>query len=458
MKQIMSFTILVLLINIATLSQNKTKVNTIELENQIDSLMMPLVIDKLTSGTILIAINDAIVVHKAYGMANIEDGILNTIDTKFPIASITKMFTAISILQLYERGLLDLKDNLNKYIPDFPKGDKITIYNLLTHTSGIPSYNSVKEENATFNELIGKIKELERKFEPGEDVDYSNSGMVLLTYIIEKVSELPYEEFVKENIFKPCKMHQSGILPSDSLTIINNLANGYTFDETGRIQRAKRAKQGGKGAGALYSTTFDMYKFSKVLFNETLISSKTLEVMFNQFKQINDQPFALGCFVQNYNGWKVVWHDGGIVGIRTLFKVYIKPDSKVTVIYLFNTDFMLSNYIGDQIGKIAISEPWRPVFYKDQKLIDSFEKYIGTYEIASDDTFKITIKNDQLFYQENNQKKYAALPFSESSLFIKELNARIHFAEDRKTGKVTFTGYFGTSVSAFMVNGNRIKK
>lgn len=454
MKNFLPVILFVLLFYNEANCQQKLQINTTAMEDNLDSLMLPLVKDKLISGTILIAINDNILLHEAYGMANIEKGIPNTTDTKFPIASITKMFTAVSILQLYERGKLDLQDKLNKLIPDFPQGDKITITNLLNHTSGIPSYNSVEERNTNFEELISIIKELPLKFQPGKDNDYSNSGFTLLAYIIEKVSGMPYEDFVAENIFKPSKMNNSGILPADSNIMIDNLAQGYTFD-TGRIQPANTRRPHGKGEGSLYSTTTDLYKFNKALFNNKLISKKTLDLMTTPLNQKYNQYYGMGCIIENNNGWKVVWHNGGVVGFRTRFNVLRKPDVKVTIIDLFNTDFLLSDLVDAQIRKIALGEPWKPIFFIDKKLVNAFRKFASSYEMSGDDAFAITIENGEFYYQENNQPKHKALPYSATSLFIKDINARIHFAENEKNGNITFRGYYSTPESAYMVTGTK---
>ena len=114
---------------------------------------------------------------------------------------------------------------------------------------------------------------------------------------------------------------------------------------------------------------------------------------------------------------------------------------------------MLSDIIDQQIENIALGEPWKPIFYQDMKLIQDFQKFIGSYEISSNDTFEITAENDELYYQENGQSKHYAFPYSANSIFIKGINARIRFTEDEKNGKVTFTAYYGTAVSAYMVTG-----
>lgn len=437
----------------STAAYGQRHIDTIKLKKQIDSLMLPLVKDNLLSGTVLIAVNDAIVFQKAYGMANREERHANTADTKFAIASVTKMFTALAIMQLVESGKLDLQDKLIRYLPDFPPGEKITIFHLLTHTSGLPSYVARENRFVDFTGVIGLIKALSLKFEPGANFEYSNSGFALLAYIIEKVSGQAYEDYLQHHVFTPAGMGQSGMIPNEPDTTIGGLARGYSLNESGGLELSEKRGPAGKGDGALFSTAGDMHKFNRALFGGKLVSPKTRERMFQPFKQSH----ALGCIVEDHRGWKVVHHPGGTQGVRTNFKTFIDQKNKVTVVNLFNTDFMLSHLVDEQIEKIALGEPWKPVFQPDKSWIDSFKKFAGTYEIAPDDIFKITIENNQLFYHDHKQKKYAAFPFSETSFFIKGLNSRYHFALDKKTGGITFVGFIGTAQGAFMVEGKQTK-
>jgi len=451
-------TILMLCLHIVAYSGDNANINTVELESRLDSLLQPLVKDGLISGSVLIAVNDNVVLENAYGMSDIEAGISNTVNTKFQIASITKMFTAVSILQSFERKQIDLQDKLSKYIPDMPNGKDITIYHLLTHTSGIPSYNSVEERNTDFDGLIQKIKKLPIRFSPGEKAEYSNSNMVLLTYILEMISGSSYEEYLKENIFKPCGMDRSGLLLSDFSIVIDSLANGYTLDEKGSIQKAERIRHAGKGDGSLYSTTCDLFKFSKCISDGTLISFETRDLMFKPFKKENGQAFGIGCIVEDYDDWRAISHDGGAVGVRTRLVMYTKPTTRVTVIMLFNTDFMLANVVNRQIENIALNRPWVPVFHVDQELVDSFNKFVGLYEISSEDTVAIGIEDGRVFYQENNQERFTAYVYLNNAIYVREINSRFHFSMDEESGKITFTGFICTPVSAFMVTGSRIEE
>lgn len=188
--------------------------------------------DNLFMGTVLVVKDDQVVLDKAYGSANLEWNIPNTVDTKFRLGSLTKQFTAASILLLEERGKLKLDDPVKKYLPEAPADwDKVTIYNLLTHTSGIANmtefdnFKEVMRKTWTPAELIADFRDKPLDFQPGEKFHYSNSGYVVLGAVIEKVAGIPYAQFLQDNILTPLGLKDTGY---DSWSqIIPKRATGY---------------------------------------------------------------------------------------------------------------------------------------------------------------------------------------------------------------------------------------
>src|SRR6185436_13682312 len=213
------------------------------------------------NGSVLVAENGKVVYKGAYGLANMEWDIPNTPDTKFRLGSITKQFTATVILQLVEQGKIKLDAKLTDYLPEYRKdtGDKVTIHNLLTHTSGIPSYTSlpgffqnVSRNPFTVDDFIKKYASGELEFEPGTKFVYDNSGYFLLGAIIEKVTGKPYEQVLKENIFDPLGMKNSGY--DRWGTILNKRATGYARTPKGFQPAAYLDMSIPYAAGSLYST------------------------------------------------------------------------------------------------------------------------------------------------------------------------------------------------------------
>lgn len=244
------------------------------------------------SGSVLAAKKGEIIIGKGYGMANYELDVPNTANTKFHLGSITKQFTAMAVMQLQEKGKLSINDTLAKYIPDYPNGKKITVHHLLTHTSGIPDYindddtfSEICRLYHTLDKVIDRFKNKPLEFQPGTRYDYSNSGYLLLSYIIEKASGMPYEKFLHEYIFKPLNMKNTGY---DHVTpIIKNRALGYSILD-GRMTNAEFFDRSTlQGADGLYSTVEDLYLWERSLYTEKLVSKSTLDKIFTPYPPAN---------------------------------------------------------------------------------------------------------------------------------------------------------------------------
>jgi CubicO group peptidase (beta-lactamase class C family) len=284
-------------------------------------------------GSVLVAWDGSILINKAYGFANLEWDMPNTPTTKFRLGSITKQFTAACILLLEERGKLKIDDPVKKYISEAPAAwDKVTIFNLLTHTSGIPSftgfadYASTEAIPTTPEKLVQRFRDKPLEFQPGEKWSYSNSGYVLLGYLIEKVSGQSYNQFVQENIFGLLGMKDSGY--DSNSDIIPHRASGYTPGEKGVINTGFIHMTIPFSAGGLYSTTEDLLRWEQGLFGGKVLSSVSLQKMTTPFKH----NYAFGLAVHTVNGHKVIEHGGGIEGFNTELAYY--PEDKMTVVVL----------------------------------------------------------------------------------------------------------------------------
>ena len=439
---IVSLCVLVIQLNFA---QSNTHINTMEIENNIDSLIMPLVNEGLLSGSILIAIRGNILFAKGYGLSDRENNISNTQETIFRISSITKTITALSIMQLQENDKLNINDRLNKYLHDFPNGDKITIYHLLTHTSGIPSYNWQRSENRSqeLDTVICWIKELKLQSDPGEEFMYSNSGYALLTLIIEKVSGMKYEDYIKENIFIPCDMTNTGLYSMNNPP--GNIAIGYGKVDYNGFKKVFRPCPLAKGDGDLYSTVKDLYKFIMAFNNDKLISVESRRQMLDTYKA----NCALGWFIEKMHGERLIYHDGGELGYMSNMMSF--NDNELLVIYLFNSDFLLSHIVEQQLASIALRKPWQPLFKKNnESAINSFKTFEGEYIMDESSSFIISVEKGHIYFQETGQPKCTAYLFDENYIYIKEINSRIRF-EQSKEGTIKYTAFFGL----FLVSGER---
>ncbi|HZH30391.1 MAG TPA: serine hydrolase [Pyrinomonadaceae bacterium] len=305
------------------------------------------------NGSALVAENGKVIYKKGLGLANMEWNVPNEVDTKFRLASITKQFTAALILQLVDQGKLKLDGKLSEYLPDYRKdvGDKVTIHHLLTHTSGIPSYTSLPKfmEEASRNsytvaEFVKKYASGDLEFEPGAKYRYNNSGYFLLGAIIEKVHGKPYEQVIKENIFEPLGMKNSGYDRHN--TILSKRASGYQKTPAGYVNAPYLDMSIPYAAGSLYSTVEDLYLWDQALYADKVVSAKSREVMYKPFLDNyaygwNISKVTLGQSKEVVNS---IAHSGGIHGFSTLLTRY--PDQKHLVVLLDNTAR------GENLGRI----------------------------------------------------------------------------------------------------------
>lgn len=380
------------------------------------------------SGSVLIANNGNVLVSKGYGYANYQFNIENTPQTKFRIGSLTKGFTAVAIMQLVENNKLSLDDKLIKFISDYPRGDEITINHLLSMTSGIPNhteFDDFNKERRVFHynilQTISTFKGKPLEFTPGEQFKYSNSNYMLLGFIIEHVSDMTYAEYVKQNIFEPLKMQNSGYETPEK--IIKNMAQGYRF-KNNEIENAKfRNMANAHASGALYSTIEDLYIWDRALYTDKLISKKSLETMFSTVKA----NYAFGWGVVDVFNHKMIAHAGEIDGFTSNISRFVDDD--ICIVILSNFEHTpVSRINKDLIAIIFDKEYKNPVVVKTTKLPDDIlQSYTGEYELKPGFVFNITFNDGSLYCQPTGQPKLELIPVSEYEFVLKEIEARISF-------------------------------
>lgn len=276
------------------------------------------------AGNVLIADKGEIIYKKCFGMADTEKNIQNTDGTKFLIASVSKPITAILVLQLIDSGKLRSDDTIDKFftIAD-PKPGKVTIHQLLTHTSGINEFIN-KDDNI---DVVVLVKDATLKFEPGQDFEYCNSGYVLLKEIAQLVTGKKYGTLLTERIFGPAKMMSSGIARDSSM---NMLAKGYS--EADQIEPASFdfPIQNVDGAGSVYSTIDDLYKLDRALYGNVLLSEKMRSLMHQQHVK---EKFGYGWFIRDRGGvWDVYYHKGDLPGFTSFIGRRIQHDRFVVLL------------------------------------------------------------------------------------------------------------------------------
>ncbi|PSB39837.1 hypothetical protein C7B69_01215 [filamentous cyanobacterium Phorm 46] len=323
-----------------------------------DTYLSELTKAKLFSGSVLIARNGEVLVRKGYGEADRQKHLVNTAQTKFRLGSLTKQFTAMAILILQKQGKLNVHDRICTYFSNCPTSwQAITIHQLLTHTSGIPDFNQFPDFQTTLGspssptQTIARFKDKPLDFQPGKKFSYSNSGYILLGAIIEQTSGKSYEAFLKENIFVPLQMVNSGYDHNKG-----DLAIGYR-DQTS-VPADFIDMTIPFAAGGLYSTVEDLYRWDQALFTDKLIPKNLRDMMFTPFAPTSDRNggpgYGYGWGIGEEDNHLLISHEGSINGFHSVIARY--PNDKTVIIILGNRQDMNLFEMRTQIAKMVFEE------------------------------------------------------------------------------------------------------
>ncbi|MEM8508832.1 MAG: serine hydrolase domain-containing protein [Bacteroidota bacterium] len=321
----------------------KSKISPTELVKISKKIVKKISDQDLFSGTILIAKENEVLYQDARGEASKRFHTRNNLDTKFNIGSMNKMFTSVAILQLAERKLLDLTEPISKYVDEtwLPKEitSKINIHHLLSHTSGLGSYfnetfwNASRSSFRNINDFKPLVKVDSLAFEPGERFSYSNTGMLLLGVIIEKVTSKDYFEYVDVNIFQPARMMNTNSFEMDQP--VENLAIGYSRSDNSfgwENNLYKHVIKGGPAGGG-FSTIGDLHRFAIALRNEKLVSKQSLKLLWTDHAS---SGYGYGFTIEKGASGKVVGHSGGFPGLNANLDMFL--DTGYLVVVMSNYD------------------------------------------------------------------------------------------------------------------------
>jgi len=388
---------------------------------QFQQVMQPYVDAQMFMGSVLVARNGKTIFSESYGMADLEWSVPNASTTRFNIASMTKQFTAASILLLEDRGKLKTDDLVKKYLPDAPASwDKITIYHLLTHTSGI-SDDAVKYEPGPPEKLL--FRDVPLNFQAGQQWAYTNLGYIVLGYLLEKISGESYEDFVRQNIFKPLGMNDSGLM--SFVTIIPRRANGYWPGRNGMENAERWDPRIGFSAGAIYSTTEDLLRWEEGLFGSRLLMPASLHKMTTPFRT----DYACGLHVNRINGHLMIEHDGNNIGFNADMAYY--PEEKIAVIVLANLNGTVTGEITKALAAVAHGEtPPTPSAHKEILLPNTLlARYAGTYKFPHD-TLKMVPEGNHLLVESDDGSTLPVFPESETKFFSRPWPIRFEFSQN----------------------------
>lgn len=413
----------------AWVASRKPRVYTSEAE---ESAVMATLIDGYVrydrfTGSILVTRNGSPLIDKGYGMAIRSAGTLNTPDTRYHIASITKPFTATAILMLQDRGKLSIDDPLTQYLPDAPVAwRRITLRHLLAHTSGLGDYNHLLAgkfgEAFTPMQLWDLLRTLPVSSEPGEKYQYSNAGFSLLGLVVEKVSGQTYGDFLRANIFKPLHMDATDYNPAPGAKD----AVGYEMGDDAPVAAAHRDLTNSFSAGGLVSTTHDLLKWQQGLFEGRLISKSALAEMKAQ---------GLGLSRTILDEQTLYSHSGHLPGYVS--DAAYQPELGLSVIVLGNLDNSSAVWISKALATIAHGYPAEvvPLPKAIEVAPGVLAQYVGTYVLMPDLSLTVSVEGSHLLVTATGQDSVRAYPESETMFFARSVEARLEFVQD-KDGKM----------------------
>ena len=398
-------------------------------------VVQPYVDAQMFMGSVLVAKDGKILFSKSYGMADLEWNVPNSPATRFNIASMTKQFTAASILLLEDRGKLKTDDLVKKYLLDAPASwDKITIYHLLTHTSGI-SGDAAKYEPGASDKLVFSDRPLD--FQPGEQWAYTNLGYIVLGYLVERISGQTYEDFIRENIFKPLRMNDSGLM--SFVTVIPRRASGYWPGNNG-LENADRSfdTRLGFSSGSLYSSTEDLLRWEEGLFSGRLLSPGSLRKMITPFKS----DYACGLYAKRVNGHFMIEHDGNNIGFNSDMAYY--PEDRIAVIVLANLNGTVTSEMTRALAAVAHGEiPPIPSIHKEISLPkEVLAQYAGTYQFQHY-SLKMVPEGNHLLVNFDNGGTLPVFPESDTKFFSKPWPIQFEFSKSDNGEFTLLTRYEG---------------
>lgn len=392
------------------------------------------------SGAILVARAGRPIVERGYGFANYELNAPATPATRFRLASLTKAFTAAAVLLLQERGRLHVDDPFCRYVDDVvddcPAAWRaITIRHLLTHTSGIPNYTALAGYEdaaaapATDAQVLARVRDLPLAFAPGTAYAYSNTGYHLLGMLIEQVAGQPYGDFLRESIFVPLGMRDTG--RDTGRALVPRRAAGYTMDGGTRVNARHEDEATLRGEGGLYSTVDDLLRWDRGLATDALLTRASRKAMFTPYRN----GYGFGWNVATLFGRPEVHHAGLSFGFATHLKRY--PADSVAVAVLSNNQATDAGRVATDLSAIVFGAPYPAPGPPPAVAVRILAAHAGAYVLPPADTVTVSVSDGRLYAQGRGGGRSELRAASDTQFFLPTPGVRITFDRDaagRTTG------------------------
>jgi len=421
-------------------------------KSEIDKLIKPYVVTNNFSGSVLIAQYGRTLYSNAFGQMNKSYSLSNSKQTKFYLASVSMIFTSAAIMKLVEEEKISLGDHLSKYLPDYKQGYRLTLHNLLSQRSGIPAiginkkvdYDSITKHPHTCEKLINYIKEDSLLFIPDSKYNHGRSDYIILAYIIEKVTGKPFGTYLKETIFDPLGMTNTGHSIGEK-EIVTNLAVGYSAVGHYDVENAFQINWTSKtGHGSIYSTIEDLNKFAKAILGNSLLTKESWKKIFADY----GSNVGYAWFIREHLGRSRFQMNGRSPGFSSYFAIY--PHDKLVVIVLSNNYISLPPEIGKQLAALVLKKSFAKTNITTAKLSPAdAARFIGKYKF--DDKFYVKDYEMEVSFKDGNLSCTwgALIPIDEGK---KQFNKFIH---RDFWSNVEFTKNSQGEIEAMIYDGNK---
>ena len=448
-RSITRISLLLIFILSITITQAQTKKGkTTSLGNKVDELFAPWN-KKDTPGAAVAIIKDGEIVYKkGYGIANLEYDIPISPSSIFHIASVSKQFTAFSILLLEKQGKLRLDDDIRKHIPEVPDfGKKITLRHLATHTSGLrDQWNLLAMAGWRLDDVITKehilklvSKQKDLNFTPGSEYTYCNTGFTLLAEVVSRVSKMSFAEFTKKNIFDPLQMNNT-LFYDDHEKVVKNRAYSYRSNGTG--YKKSVLSYANVGATSLFTTVEDLSRWSANFNNPIVGDASIINTMNTPATLNNGKKFggALGQFVGKYKGLNEIQHGGADAGYRSYLTRF--PDENFSVIVFSNSAEFNSGGMAHKVADIYLKDkitvtPKKKEVKKEtpSKNISipesTLNSYVGHFELQPGFIIQVSNKDGKLLAKATGQRTVSLTPISTTKFKVEGVDAKIEFVPNK---------------------------
>lgn len=388
--------------------------------------------DSQPGGVVLVRRGDEILLRKAYGLADVENGVPMRADSVFRLASISKQLTAMAVLTLVHAGTLDLDQSVGSVDPSLPEAvGKTSLRQLLTHTSGITNISEIeasraaRRNEASAEELLGFFKDLPLEFEPGSRFSYSNSNYILLTRVIELASGKSYPEYLGAAVLKPLGMKNTRY--GSHLDLVPRRAQGYQQGEAGLQNADFISMSQPQGAGGLLTTVDDLARWDAALYTEALVPAALRDQAFSKV-QLSDgsaMPYGFGWLLSAVQGLPSQEHSGFINGFQS--QLIRLPEQRVLVTVLTNSEAL---YPGDLAVELTAMAGGR-AFDLDPIEVDA-SAWLGRYRFDQGVEREILSHEGRLYSQRIGANPIALIPTADRRFYLEGSLNFLTFKRDAK--------------------------